>query len=177
MADPDESAGSTIPTENGIDRWETGLRAASVGLVGVLVLLTFLGLFGVRSAVATGSGNGLTITVTHASVTRAGLATPFDVEVSSEDGSPLPRTVTVRVDADYLAMFDENGLEPEPSASFNDPDWTWWTFDIPPGASAFEVTFDARLEPAVQFGQRATAAIEVDGREMVTVQFSTWVMP
>jgi hypothetical protein len=177
MADPDGSAGSTIPTENGIDRWETGLRAASVGLVGVLALSALLGLFGVRTAVATGSGNGLTISVTHAAVTRGGLATPFDVEVTSEDGSSLPPAITVRVAADYLAMFDENGLEPEPSSSFNDADWTWWTFDIPAGARAFEVTFDARLEPAVQFGQQATAAIEIDGREMVSTQFRTWVMP
>jgi hypothetical protein len=177
MADSDESAGSTIPAQNGMYRWETRLRAASVGLVGALVLFAFLGVFGVRTAVATRSGNGLIISVTHAAITRAGLATPFDVEVTSEDGSPLPPTITVRVAADYLAMFDENGLEPEPSSSFNDADWTWWTFDIPTGASAFEVTFDARLEPAVQFGQQATAAIEIDGREMVAAQFSTWVMP
>jgi hypothetical protein len=53
MADSDESAGSTIPAQNGMYRWETRLRAASVGLVGALVLFAFLGVFGVRTAVAT----------------------------------------------------------------------------------------------------------------------------
>lgn len=32
---------------------------------------------------------GFTIEVTHASVTRPGLATPHDLRVTTEDGSPL----------------------------------------------------------------------------------------
>jgi hypothetical protein len=178
MASRDAVATSTIPSaEIGPNGWETGLRAVSVALVGALVLLGLLGLLGVRTAVATASDNGFSISVNHAAITRAGLATPFDIEVGTEDGSPLPASITIRVDSSYLAMFDENGLEPEPSSSFNSPDWTWWTFDIPPETSVLEFSFDARLEPAVQWGRGATAAIEIDGREMVAVEFETWVMP
>lgn len=90
---------------------------------------------------------------------------------------PLPAKITIRVESNYLAMFDENGLEPEPSASFDDPMWTWWTFDIPPDTSVFQFSFDARLEPAVQWGRGANAAVEIDGREMASVEFETWVIP
>jgi len=178
MASRAEEGTSTIPSqETETNGWETGLRAVSVGCIGLLMLLGLLGLFGVRSSVATASGNGLSIAVTHAAITRPGLATPFSVEVRSEDGSPLPASVTLRVDSAYLALFDENGLDPEPSSSFADAEWTWWSFDIPPEAGVLEFSFDARLEPAVQRGRGATTAVEIDGREMVAVEFDTWVMP
>jgi hypothetical protein len=173
----DEATSTIPPSEGGANGWERGLRALSVGLVVAIVLVGLLGLLGVRTAVATASSNGFSISVNHAAITRAGLATPFDIEVSREDGSPLPAQITLRIGSGYLAMFDENGLEPEPSSSFNDPDWTWWTFDVPSDMSVLEFSFDARLEPAVQRGMGATAAVEVDGREMVAVEFDTWVMP
>jgi hypothetical protein len=39
------------------------------------------------------------------------------------------------------------------------------------------VSFDARLEPAVQSGRSATAAVEVNGTEATAVDFTTWVLP
>lgn len=169
---------STIPPEgSGADKWDTVLRIVSIALVGGLVLAGLVGLFGVRSATALGSDNGLTISVTHASLTRAGLATPFSVAVATDDGTPLPTQITTRIDSGYLEMFDENGLEPEPASSYHTGQWTWWTFEVPGGQSDFEVSFDVRLEPAVQLGRSGSATVEVDGEEMVSVGFRTWVMP
>lgn len=177
-ADSDEEAGSTIPSaDSGTNGWERGLRLTSTGLIGALVLAGLVGVLGVRTGTATAAGNGLSMSVTHAAVTRPGLATPLGVRVMTDDGSSLPASITTRIESSYLAMFDENGLAPEPSSSFQSDEWTWWTFDIPDGARTFEVSFDARLEPAVQWGEEATAAIEVGGEEVLAVDFTTWVLP
>lgn len=169
---------STIPSEDsGIDGPERYLRAVSFVLIAGLVVLSLFGVFGVRTTTTTATGNGYRVAVFHAAVARPGLAAPFSVEVSSEDGSALPPAVTVRVDSPYLAMFDDNGMEPTPAASYNTNRFTFWTFDVPPGASSLRVDLDARIEPAVQWGQNSSATLEIDGTEMATVDFSTWVMP
>lgn len=169
---------STIPADDsGANGLETVLRTVSLVFVSAVVLAGLIGLFGVRTETAQNSGNGLTVSVEHASITRAGLATPFSVAIATEDGAPLPEQITTRIDSDYLGMFDENGLDPEPAASYQDGQWTWWTFDVPEGRDELEVSFDVRLEPAVQRGRNGSATVEVDGDEMVSVEFATRVMP
>jgi len=169
---------STIPPEDsGTYRWERVVRYGSLAMIVILVFAALLGFLGVRTSSATASGSGLSLTVDHSSITRAGLATPFSLVIESVDGSPLPPLLTTRVDSAYLAMFDENGLDPDPTSSFQSEEWTWWSFEVPEGSSVLEVSFDARLEPAVQWGRSATAAVEVDGREAVAVEFTTWVVP
>jgi len=153
------------------------MQLVAVSVIVTLVVAGIVGLLGVRTSVASAIGESITLTVAHASVTRPGLATPFSMVIASKDGSPLPSTLTTRVGSAYLSMFDENGLEPEPTSSFRSGDWTWWSFEVPDGASELEVSFDARLEPAVQWGRSTTAAVEVDGREVAAVDFETWVLP
>jgi hypothetical protein len=169
---------STIPSEDsGTNGWERAVRYGSMVVILALVLAGVVGLLGVRAGHATASEDGLTLTVDHAAITRPGLATPFAMVVESTDGSPLPATLTTRVSSDYLAMFDENGLEPDPVSSFRSETWTWWEFEVPGGSSVLEIFFDVRLEPGVQWGRQATAAVEIEGRETVAVDFATWVLP
>jgi len=169
---------STIPlAHTRPERWETSLRALAVGFVSLLVALALFGLLGVQVTTTGASSHGFTLQVRHAVVSRAGLATPFAIEVSRADGTELPAQLTVRVSSDYLAMFDENGLEPLPGASFRDRDWTAWNFEIPPGKRELTVSLDARIEPAVQWGRDARVAIDVDDHEMVAVEVHTWVSP
>ena len=169
---------STIPADDsGANGLETVLRTVSLIVVGVVVLAGLIGIFGVRTRMAQNTGNGLTVSVEHATVTRPGLATPFSMSIATEDGTPLPSQITTRIDSDYLGMFDENGLEPEPASSYQNGRWTWWTFDVTPGHDELKVSFDVRLEPAVQWGRMGSATIEVAGDEMVAVEFTTRVMP
>lgn len=171
------SRSSTIPSlDSGMDRWERWLRAISLTLIGALVLAASIGLLGVRTGKVTATGGGYTITVWYTEMSRPGLATPFSVEVRAVTGD-LPAQVTVRVSSPYLALFDDNGMEPTPIESYNTPEWTWWTFDIPSGSDVLRVDLDARLEPAVQYGQVATAAVEIEGRQVVSVDFTTRVAP
>ena len=178
MANSGKVEMSTIPSEDsGTYGWESVVHFGSLAVILVLVVAGVLGFLGIRNSSATASGNGLSLTVDHASITRPGLATPFALVIESTDGSPLPPLLTTRVDSAYLAMFDENGLDPDPVSSFQSKVWTWWEFEVPEGASLLEVSFDARLEPAVQTGRSATAAVEVDGSEATAVDFTTWVLP
>jgi hypothetical protein len=178
MTGSDKEEISTIPSEDsGTYGWESAVRYGSLAVILLLVLAGLTGFLGVRTTSATASGDGLSLTVDHASITRPGLATPFSLVVESTDGSPLPPSLTTRVDSAYLAMFDENGLDPEPTSSFQSEEWTWWEFEVPDGAAVLEVSFDARLEPAVQSGRSATAAVEVNGTEATAVDFTTWVLP
>lgn len=168
---------STLPSsDSGTNGWEQILHVVSVGFIAALVIAGLTGVLGVRTSSAIASGDGLEIEVTHAAVTRPGLATPFDVVVRSVDGSPLPEQLTTRIDAGYLSMFDENGLDPSPSASFQSERWIWWTFDVPSGQTEFQLSFDARLEPGVQWGRRGSVAL-VDGNREVVAAFRTWVIP
>jgi len=174
----DSASTSTIPPDDsGTNGWEVRLRMLSIVLIVGLVLCGLGGLLGVRETTAVASGNGYILTVKHASVTRPGLATPFGVQVARADGSSLPTEITLRIDAAYLEMFDENGIEPDPTSSFHTSRWTWWTFALPSGSSEFQVSFDARLEPAVQWGVPGSASLEMDGLDRATAQFHTWVMP
>lgn len=168
----------TIPSASRLDEtWERGLRFASVGLVSAMVVGALFGLFGVRTDSVSASAHGYALSVEHAIVTRAGLATPFSVQVATDDGGALPARITTRIDSWYLGMFDENGLEPEPAESFQTDQWTWWTFEIPEGSTSFQLTFDVRLEPSVQWGRDGTAALEIDGVEVLDTRFTTWVIP
>lgn len=159
-----------------MNRWESFLRIASLTLIVGVVLAAATGLLGVRTAEATAAGGGYTLTVWFAETSRAGLATPLSFEVRSDAGE-LPPSVTVKVSSSYLALFDDNGLEPTPTESYNTSEWTRWTFDVPPNTPELRVDLDGRLEPAVQSGQTATAAVEIDGQVVTSIDFTTWVAP
>jgi hypothetical protein len=170
---------STVPSDSprSSSIGERIIHAAAFSAVGLVVLLGSVGLLGVRTGAVSVSGGGYTMEVTHAVVTRPGLATPFRIDVVAGEGTNLPDTVVLEVDADYLAAFDFNGLQPTPSASFSRGRATWWTFDVPPGQSGLRVEMDARLEPAVQWARRGAVRLVLDGDDVATAEFTTWVLP
>jgi hypothetical protein len=170
---------STLPEDptSGEYRQEKWLRLSTILFVVSVVVLGALGILGVKTSTAADDGNGYRMEVTYASVTRGGLATPFAIEVATEDGSALPEVVTVRISSEYLALFDDNGMEPTPVNSFNTGDTTSWEFEVPTGESTLEVVLDARLEPAVQWGEPAVAELWIDDERRLTTAFRSWVLP
>jgi hypothetical protein len=150
------------------------LRLVGIVIVGLLLLVGAVGLMGVRTSTVSATGpEGTRVEVTYASISRPGLATPWDVVVERAGG--FDGDVVVRTTSAYLASFDENGLDPDPAESTADATDTIWTFD-PPDGDTLTVTFDARLEPGVQWRRRGTTTVEV-GAERVTVTYTTWVWP
>jgi hypothetical protein len=173
MTHPD----STEPPESPerATRVDLAYRRALIAFSATVLLAALLGLLGVREAEATASASGYELTVRHASVSRPGLATPFDVTVGRNEA--LPEEIVLEVSANYLAAFDENGLDPQPTRSFSDGERERWLFEVPAGEHRLTVSFDARLEPSVQWTRTATVRLLVEGEEVTVVELRTWVMP
>jgi hypothetical protein len=167
---------STLPTDSGlryarIDRWV----GVVIGVVlAAIVALALAGWFGVRTTTtSTRMSDGTEVEVHYAQITRPGLASPWALTVQRPGGFSGP--ITVRSTSDYFDLFDENGLDPDPAAATQDAEMVIWEFDPPPG-DTFRLTFDARIEPGVQWGRPATTEVEIEG-EVATLTYRTWVMP
>jgi hypothetical protein len=172
-----EASTSTIPTPPSLDKLKRGraLRRLFMVALGGVLIAGALGFLGVRTAEKTGSGGGYEVAVTYASITRPGLATAFDIEVTHAGG--FTDQVVVAVNGDYLAVFDENGLDPDPAKTRSDDRFTYWTFDPPPG-DVLSVSFDARLEPGVQWKKDGTVLLlDAKDKPLAQVDFTTWVVP
>jgi hypothetical protein len=175
----DRDAGATTPRSSGssiaIDK---GLRYVALAVITVLTGLGLAGAVGVRSRTVTAAGAGLELSARYGQIVRPGLAVPFEISIRATDGAELPRQLEVRVTSSYLAMFDENGLEPEPHDAWSGDGRTVWTYAVPEGERELVISLDARIEPAVQL-ERHTATVDVetnDGRA-VTVELTSWVLP
>jgi hypothetical protein len=170
---------STLPRPHGLDsirRGRLGRRLFVVALV-VFLGLGVLGLYGVRTSEAKASGGGYDVTVSYASISRPGLATPWAVEIRRRGGFG-DGLVTVALSSSYFDAFDENSLDPDPVESISDGDRTIWRFQPPPG-DVTTVSFDGRVQPDIQLtslnGQ--VSVLDDAGAEVVTVAFRTFVMP
>ena len=141
------------------------------------LLLGALNVYGVRTKEATATANGYEMTVTYATVTRPGLATPWSVEIRRPGGFDSG-LVSVAATSSYFDAFDENSLDPDPARSTSDGELTVWQFE-PPTGDTLAVSFDARIEPGVQL-TRLHGEVKVlgpTGDAAVSVPFSTFVMP
>ena len=166
----------TAPEESDLHRAmrARSLRRLFLALLAAFLLLGATGVLGVRTRTVTGAGGGYELTVTYGQVTRPGLATPFGFEIRRPGGFDGP--VTVAGDPAYLDMFDQNGLDPQPSSATATADQIIWQFE-PPLGEVLSVSFDARIEPGVQWGRSGETSVLEDGQPAVTARYHTWVMP
>ncbi|HKY75630.1 MAG TPA: hypothetical protein VJS45_05805 [Acidimicrobiia bacterium] len=167
---------STAPEESDLLR---SRRARTARRAFMLLLFAFLALglsgqLGVQSRSTTVEGGGYTLTVTYGQVSRPGLATPWSFEVHRPGGFEGPIAVSTKTS--YLDMFDENGLDPDPSKATATPEVVIWEFE-PPDGDTLSVSFDARIEPAAQWGRSGETSVLEDGKPVVTAKYKTWVMP
>lgn len=150
-------------------------RRAAVVLMVVVVAAAGLGLLGVRSAEVASSSGGYTLTVTYASVARAGLDVPFHVEVSNPDG--IDQDVTLRINARYFDIFETQGFHPEPSGETSEGDVIALTFDPPDGGTLFALDYDAYIQPSSQFGSDGRVELAVGDETITAVDFHTMLWP
>ncbi|MDP1820581.1 MAG: hypothetical protein Q8K58_11930 [Acidimicrobiales bacterium] len=172
---------STAPAPNDLGRLRRSHRLRTVFFVvlSAFLLAGALGAYGVRHREASATGGGYELTVRYPTVTRPGLASVWSVEVRSTDGSPLAGTIALATTADYFAIYDENGLDPDPVSAMTDGEDIVWEFEPSDGATTLSVEFDARIEPAVQLSKRPgrTSVLDDDGAPVATVDYRTWVLP
>jgi hypothetical protein len=153
-----------------------GTTVALVVVVGMAIIDGFgwWDVYGVDTSMVRATGGGYELSVRYATVSRPALATPFEIDVTRAGGFDGP--VTIAVDRAYLAMWDENGLVPGPSAETANGDWVEWEFD-PPTGETLVVAYDARIEPGAQSGRDGAVAVVEDGAVVVSVSFHTSVRP
>jgi hypothetical protein len=173
---PDVDVVPTAPEEPDLLR---SRRARAGRRLFMTLLVAFLaygmtGGLGVKTRSTTAQGGGYELTVTYGQVSRPGLATPWSIEIHHPGGFDGP--VTVSTTTEYLDMFDENGLDPEPSNATANPEEVIWEFE-PPDGDTLAISFDARIEPGVQWGRTGRTSVLVDGQPVVTASYKTWVMP
>jgi hypothetical protein len=151
-------------------------RGFSVGLA-VFVVLAFLGLFGQRNASTSVEARGYELEVLYPQITRPGLSSPFELTVRRTDGGPLPETLSLGTNVDYLRLFDDQAIEPEAVEMRADGDEVQW--QVLPEGDADEVTvfLDARIDPGVQWGTAGTTTLYVDGEAVASAEYRTWVLP
>ncbi|MGH2682254.1 MAG: hypothetical protein ACRDIX_03355 [Actinomycetota bacterium] len=166
----------TSPEPSPLDRLRrarAGRRLLLSGLIGVLVL-ALANVLGMRTDSVTAAGGGYRLSVTYGSVSRPGLATPWGIEVHHPGG--FQRPLTIATTRNYLMLFDHNVFYPDPSSVTATRDQLIFEFDPPPG-EVFRMTMDGRIEPTEHVNQSAETSVLVDGLAVVTVHYTTRVVP
>jgi hypothetical protein len=151
-------------------------RAFFVGLA-LFVLAAALGVFGARGRSTTVAGGGYELAVHYPQVTRPGLSEPVWFVVRREEGGPLPGEITLETTADYLRIFDDLAIEPEPEQSRADGEDLVWVFSPEEDAEVLEVFLDVRVDPGIQWGREGTVTLHAEGEERASTDVRTWVLP
>jgi hypothetical protein len=138
--------------------------------------VTGVPLYGVDQRTARASANGIEISVGYPRVIRGQLDSPLDVSVQRQGG--FAGDVTISVSADYLGLFINQRVSPDPSSQSEDEDNVISTFDAPPG-DLLEVEWDMAPRPRPWFsGVTGVASVLDDqGQPIVSVRFHTDVRP
>ena len=149
-------------------------RRVLVGALLLLVAAGATGLLGVRTGHTSARGtDGLEVRLDYARTTRPGLSSPWTLTVERRGGFDGP--IHVATTDSYLRAFDNNAIAPDPDSQTSRGDTVVWTFDPPPG-DTLRVSFDASLDPGVQWRRRATTTVSTGGAR-AEMTYTTWVMP
>ncbi|HEY8545041.1 MAG TPA: hypothetical protein VIL36_08335 [Acidimicrobiales bacterium] len=150
-------------------------RRIGVALLALFVAVGLTGWLGVRTASRHAERDGVALDVDYARVTRPGLATPLVVEVRQAGGFDAP--VVLELDADYLSLFDVNGVHPAPSAEVSAGERVRWEFD-PPEGDLLRVALDVRTSPArAAPGSTRIAVLDGAGEVVVATEVDTFIVP
>ncbi len=156
------------------DRLRTWGSRAALLLLFLVVMAGSTSQLGVRTATATATGGGYTLTFEYPRVARAGLDVTWRVTVHHEGG--FGKTLTLAITGDQFDIYETQGFFPSPDSETRDDDHVLLTFVAPP-SETFVLSYDAYIQPSSQTGKSSTLAVLDDGKPAVTVPFSTWLAP
>jgi hypothetical protein len=166
----------TPPDDVGVEQSRRGRLARRLGmavLVGIVVA-ALTGTLGVKTRTVSARGDGYTMTVTFPSRARPGLPIRWAVHLTHEGGFKGP--ITIGTTADYFHAFDFNNIDPNVSSEKTQGDLLLMTFDQPAGSTLYAV-LDALVESGRQHGTTARTVLFRDGRPLLTVSYSTTILP
>jgi hypothetical protein len=159
------------------------IRAARWARRGFFVLIcgivaaALLGFLGNRADDVDASGGGFELVVSYPRITRPGLPVDITIEIRRPGG--FRGAVTVAMTSDYLEIFDENGLDPDPIGATTTADDVRWQFQTPLDSDTMSVSLDIRVQPDVELrrAKGSVAVLDDDGRPLVSVPIETIVLP
>jgi hypothetical protein len=149
-------------------------RRIVIGILAVFAVAGLSGILGPRTATATAHGPGTTVVVTYPAVTRPGLPVRWEYSITRAGGFDGP--ISLATTFDYLHLFDLTNVEPEAASSTASGDEVVYTFS-PPDGDVFRVSMDATTETGFHEVSQTTTRVRVGGSTVVTVRFSTRVVP
>ena len=150
------------------------LRRAGIAALAALIGAGVLGAFDPGEAAVSEAGGGFELEAEFPDRARGGLDSPLTISVTRPGGFDGP--ITLAVSRDWLDLFDQSGIEPEPDASTADGGRVIWEFESPPGGE-LEVSVEMALRPAVRTGGSGRVALLDGDREIVAVEVKTSVVP
>lgn len=152
------------------------LRRVGMGVLCLFLLAGVTGQLGVRTASVRDLGGEVDLTVHHAAVTRAGLATPYRVVVARPGGFDEP--IHIAVERGLFDRFDFQNFYPLPAKETADPRWVRYEFDPPPG-DALQWNFDVRTGPnqTGSYSHYRVRVVDTDGQVLAEVRHSLLVVP
>ncbi|HLS49642.1 MAG TPA: hypothetical protein VK024_06580 [Actinomycetaceae bacterium] len=143
-------------------------------VLALLVAAGALGFLGDRTRTVSAIEDGYTLTLTYSPLSRSGLAATWELKVAKAGGFTDP--IEIAVSADYFAIFEHQGLNPQALRQTSDGAVEYWVFDPPPGAT-FVVAVDQFVEPGRRYGASGTVALVVDGERIAPIEFTTRLLP
>lgn len=152
-------------------------RRAVVAVLAAALVAALLGAVGDRTdrTTATSEDGRWTLSLLHASLSRAGLDVPWEVTVTREGGFEGP--VVIGVTGSYFDLYETQGFRPEPAASYRDGSTLFLEFEPPPSGDTMVVAYDAYIQPASRQGSAGTVAVRSGDAVLVSLDFETDLLP
>lgn len=157
-------------------RWKAWVKGSVIAVLVLVVGLGATGWLGVRSATVSTTGAGYALAVEYPEVARAGLDVPWSVTVTAP-ASGFPDEVVVAVSSDWFELFETQGLSPEPSEETTDGQFDYLTLTTPADGDTLVLSYDTYVQPSAQMGEDAEVRLLVDGEQVASVSYRTWVLP
>ena len=167
-----ETAAGLADTSQPAGLW---LRRATLTGLTLFVVASALALLGVRTSTASADAGGYHLSVEYPAIARAGLDTVWRVTVRRD--SVLDKELELTVTGSYLDLFETQAFHPEPTEASRDGDTLHLTFTTTPGSDTFVVAYDAYIQPAAQRGRDGNVSVVVKGAPVVSVSFTTHLVP
>jgi len=183
QADP----GTTFPVDDGLraGRHDRAARRCVLAIVVAVIGIGATGFLGVRSATERRTGSGdIGIELVYPRVARPGLAVPWRLLLVAPHG--FAGDIGITLSSGYVEAFDQNAVSPDPSSIERDDTEVTYVFDAPVTVEAsdpetaggrFEMAFDMRVEPGVQWKRTSVVTVTIGAALIDRFEITTWVLP
>ena len=155
-------------------RRNRAIRAASVGLIGVVLVLALFNVLGPRYQTTTRTVGGTSVTLEYPEIMRPGLASRWILSVHRPGG--FDGKITVATTARWFEGFDFNDLLPNAASETERGDMVVYAFDPPPG-DTFRLEIDFMATPTETLVRHATTTVAGDGLAPVSIPYRTIFLP